>query len=240
MPPATKRGRAGVKDLWETWRGGVAPIHPAGWPFVIGGALAAVLGYWLWTPLGNLLALATAWMAYFFRDPERTTPLRPGVVVSAADGRVQAIERVAPPAELAMGAAPRTRVSVFLNVFDVHVQRAPADGTVAAAEYRPGKFLNAALDKASEDNERMSLRFALAGGGDLAVVQIAGLVARRIVCDAKPGDALLAGARYGLIRFGSRVDVYLPEGAIPLVAVGQRAIAGETVLAEPGRPAVPP
>jgi phosphatidylserine decarboxylase len=228
-----------VRDLWDTWRGGLAPIHPAGWPFVLGGAIAAILGYWLWTPLGNLLALATAWMLYFFRDPERVTPQRPGVIVSAADGTVAAIEPAPPPAELGMGGAARTRISVFLNVFDVHVQRSPADGTVDATEYRPGLFVNAALDKASSDNERMSLRLELPGGGDLAVVQIAGLVARRIVCDAKPGDALRAGQRYGLIRFGSRVDVYLPEGATPLVAVGQRAVGGETVLAEPGRGGAP-
>ena len=221
-----------MRELWDTWRGAVAPIHPAGWPFIVGAAIAAVVGYWLWTPLGNLFALLTAWMAYFFRDPERVTPARPGVIVSAADGRVQAVGPAAPPFELGMGDAPRPRISVFLNVFDVHVQRAPADGTVSAAEYRPGKFLNAELDKASEENERMALRLSLPGGSDLAVVQIAGLVARRIICDVGLGDSLRAGARYGLIRFGSRVDVYLPVGATPLVAVGQRAIAGETVLAE--------
>ncbi len=223
------------RDLLETWRSVLAPLHPAGWPFVLAAAAATIVAYWLWAPLGNLLALTTGWMVYFFRDPERVAPARAGVVVSGADGRVSAIERAPPPPELGMGDAPRTRVSVFLSVFDVHVNRIPADGTIAAAQYRPGKFLNAALVKASEDNERMALRIVRADGSDLAVVQIAGLVARRIICDAKPGDAVRAGDRFGLIRFGSRVDVYLPEGMTPLVAVGQRAIGGETVLAEPGR-----
>ena len=207
-------------------------IHPAGWPFVAGAlAIALVLG-WVWAPLGALGLGAAAWSAYFFRDPNRVTPDRAGLVVSPADGVVLAIAPASPPAELEMGNAPRNRIGIFLNIFDVHVNRVPVDGTVAALHYRPGKFVNAALDKASEDNERMAVRIALADGRDLAVVQIAGLIARRIVCELAAGQAVRAGARYGMIRFGSRADIYLPEGAAPLVAVGQRAVGGETVLAD--------
>jgi phosphatidylserine decarboxylase len=207
-------------------------IHAAGWPFIVIGVVATVLLGWIWVPLGWLMAVVTCWVAYFFRDPERITPTRPGLVISPADGRVQMITMAAPPVELGMGDAPRPRISVFLNIFDVHVNRLPVDGTISAINYRPGKFLNAALDKASEDNERMSLRITMADGRELAAVQIAGLVARRIRCDVMVGQNVRAGARYGLIRFGSRVDVYLPEGSAPLVVVGQRAIAGETVLAD--------
>jgi len=160
------------------------------------------------------------------------TPAREGLIVSAADGVVQRIDRAPPPTELDMGSSPRTRVAVFMNPFDVHVNRAPIDGTVRKIAYRPGLFVNASLDKASEDNERLGLRLALADGRDLGCVQIAGLIARRILCDAKEGDALRAGQRFGMIRFGSRVDVYLPEGVEPLVVVGQTAIAGETVIAD--------
>lgn len=216
----------------ETIRSSIAPIHRAGWPFVLIGAAAAVLGYWIWSPLGNLLALATVWVVYFFRDPDRTIPTRAGLVVSPADGRVQMIVQAVPPGELGLSGAARTRISVFLNVFDVHVNRLPVDGSISAAHYRPGKFLNAALDKASEDNERMSLAIRLGDGRDVAVVQIAGLIARRIICDVGPGAIARAGARYGLIRFGSRVDVYLPPGVVPLVVVGQRMIGGESVLAD--------
>jgi phosphatidylserine decarboxylase len=210
----------------------LAPIHRAGWPFVAIGAAITVFGFWIAAPLGTALAGVTAWIAYFFRDPDRVTPTRPGLVVSPADGRVQLIVRAAPPPELGLGDGERVRISVFLNVFDVHVNRFPVDGRVAATHYRPGKFLNAELDKASVDNERMSLAIAMADGREIAVVQIAGLIARRIVCDAAPGVEARAGARFGLIRFGSRVDVYLPDGAEPQVIVGQRAVAGETVLAD--------
>lgn len=203
-----------------------------GWPFVTGGIVLTVVLAWLWAPLGWLGLVITAWVAYFFRDPERVTPTRPGLVVSPADGEVSLITSAPPPPELGMGPEPRPRISVFLNIFDVHVNRVPADGTVAALDYRPGKFLNAALDKASEDNERMSVRLTLADGRDLAFVQIAGLIARRIKCVLRNGQAVRAGERYGLIRFGSRVDVYLPPGVAPLVVVGQRAVAGETVLAD--------
>ncbi len=210
----------------------IAPIHPAGWVFIAIAGAATLLLSWLWPPLGWIGAGATAWVVYFFRDPERVTPARAGLIVSPADGRVQPILRAAPPAELGMGSEPLTRISIFLNVFDVHVNRVPADGEVVALNYRPGKFINAALDKASEDNERMSVRMRTADGREIAFVQIAGLVARRIVCDLKPGQPVLAGQRFGLIRFGSRVDVYLPDGVAPLVVAGQRAVAGETVLAD--------
>jgi phosphatidylserine decarboxylase len=210
----------------------IAPIHSAGWVFIAIAAAATVLLSWLWPPLGWVGAAATAWVAYFFRDPDRVTPTRAGLVVSPADGRVQPILRAPPPAELGMGAEPLTRISIFLNVFDVHINRVPADGEVVAINYRPGKFINAAMDKASEDNERMSVRMRSGDGREIAFVQIAGLVARRIVCDLKPGQPVLAGKRFGLIRFGSRVDVYLPDGVAPLVVAGQRAVAGETVLAD--------
>ena len=209
-----------------------APIHQAGWPFIAVAAAATILLSWVWPPLGWLGALATAWVAYFFRDPARVTPTRAGLVISPADGTVQPIVRAAPPAELGMGPEPRTRVSIFLNVFDVHVNRVPADGEVVTLHYRKGKFVNAALDKASEDNERMSVRMRLPDGREIAFVQIAGLVARRIICDLKPNQHVAAGARFGLIRFGSRLDVFLPDGVAPLVIAGQRAVAGETVLAD--------
>ena len=208
-------------------------LAPEGTPFVVGSALVTLILGWLWMPLGILGVIVTLWMAYFFRDPDRVTPIRPGLIVSPADGEVSLIVQAPPPAELGMGTTPLTRVSIFLNIFDVHIQRVPADGTIVALDYRPGKFLNAALDKASEDNERMSVRMTVANDGrDIAFVQIAGLIARRIKCTLKNGQAVLAGQRYGLIRFGSRVDVYLPQGVSPLVSVGQRAIAGETVIAD--------
>jgi phosphatidylserine decarboxylase len=210
----------------------LAPVHRAGWPFLAIGVALTLGGFLVEDSLGWVLAVLTAWIAYFFRDPDRVTPTRPGLVVSPADGRVQLIMEAAPPPELAMGDEPMTRISVFLNVFDVHVNRFPVDGRVCAAHYRPGKFLNASLDKASVDNERMSLGIEMADGRRVACVQIAGLVARRIICDAVPGAEARAGARYGLIRFGSRVDVYLPLGTAPLVVVGQRVIGGESVLAD--------
>ncbi|MGQ0662764.1 MAG: phosphatidylserine decarboxylase [Pseudomonadota bacterium] len=210
----------------------LAPIHKSGWPFVAAGLALAVIGGLAWSFLGWLGALGAAWLAYFFRDPERVTPTRPGLVVSPADGRILMIRRVPAPPELGMGKIALARISIFLSIFDVHVNRIPADGVVEAMNYRPGKFVNAAFDKASEDNERMSVRVKLADGRELAVVQIAGLLARRIVCELAPGQAVRAGACYGMIRFGSRVDVYLPEGVEPLVVEGQRAVGGETVLAD--------
>lgn len=207
-------------------------LHPEGWPFVAGSAVVTMLLGWLWAPLGWLGLIVTLWMAFFFRDPDRVTPTRPGLIVSPADGRVHMITTAMPPDELGLGTAPLTRVSIFLNIFDVHVNRVPADGTIAALDYRPGLFLNAALDKASEDNERMCARMTMADGREIGFVQIAGLIARRIKCTLKVGQVVRAGERYGLIRFGSRVDVYLPPNAVPLVVVGQRAIGGETVLAD--------
>jgi len=211
----------------------LVPIHRDGWPFIaVFAAIALLLGMAVGEALGWLGALATAWCVFFFRDPERVTPARGDLVVSPADGLVQMIQPAVPPAELGMTPGPRTRVSIFLNVFDVHVNRVPADGVVAGLAYRPGKFFNAALEKASELNERQSVRLTTPGGRELAFVQIAGLVARRIRCDLKDGQAVRAGERFGLIRFGSRVDVYLAQGVAPLVAIGQRMVAGETVIAD--------
>jgi phosphatidylserine decarboxylase len=210
----------------------LVPLHPDGWKFVAAFAAGAVVLSLLWQPLGWLGAILTAWCAYFFRDPPRITPVRPGLVISPADGVVQAIGPAEPPPELGMEKRARTRVSIFMNVFDVHVNRSPVDGEVAAIAYRAGKFFNASLDKASEQNERNSLRLRLSDGQELAVVQIAGLVARRIRSDTRQGAVLQAGERFGLIRFGSRVDVYLPDGVSPLVIEGQRSVAGETVIAD--------
>ncbi len=212
----------------------LVPIHPAGWPFIaIFAAAAIVLGWWM-EPLGYVGAVLTAWCAYFFRNPDRVTPTRTGLVISPADGVVQSICEAVPPTELDMGDAPRTRVAVFMNVFNVHVNRVPIDGTVSKLAYRPGKFFNASLDKASEDNERQSLKVTIDDGREIAFVQIAGLVARRILCWVREGDKVVAGERFGLIRFGSRVDIYLPDGVSPLVCIGQTAVAGETVLADLG------
>jgi phosphatidylserine decarboxylase len=210
----------------------ITPIHPAGWPFVgIAVAIALVLGLisslLLW--LGIALIL---FCLYFFRDPVRVTPQRQGLVVSPADGVVTAIERAPPPPELGLEAHPLTRISVFLSVLDVHVNRVPADGSVMASAYHPGRFFNAALDKASEHNERQSVSLKTSDGRIIVFVQIAGLIARRIICDLKEGQDVRAGERFGLIRFGSRTDVFLPDGASPLVTVGQRAVGGETVLAD--------
>ncbi len=207
-------------------------MHRAGLPFVAAGIVATFLAAFAWAPLSALFALVTAWMIYFFRDPDRVVPTRDGLVVSPADGMVQLIVPAVPPPELDMGDRPLTRVSIFLNVFNVHVNRVPIGGDVVRARYRPGLFLNAALDKASDDNERMSIRVRTGEGREVAFVQIAGLVARRILCDVKDGDRLATGQRYGLIRFGSRCDVYLPDGVAPMVCVGQSTIGGETVIAD--------
>jgi phosphatidylserine decarboxylase len=207
-------------------------IHRDGWPFIAAFAAAALLLGVYAEPLGWLGAFLTGWCAYFFRDPDRVTPARDRLIVSPADGVLQAIEPAAPPPELALAGGPLTRLSVFMNVFNVHVNRVPADGSILKVAYRPGKFVNAALDKASEDNERMAVRMALSDGRELAFVQIAGLVARRIKCELNEAQTVRAGERFGLIRFGSRVDVYLPEGVAPLVCVGQTMVAGETVLAD--------
>ena len=210
----------------------VPRIHPEGWPFVALFAAAALLLGWIWTPLGWIGGAATLWCATFFRDPNRVTPVRDGLVVSPADGLVCYVGPATPPRELEMKAETVTKISVFMSVFDVHINRSPLDGEVAHVAYVPGKFLNASLDKASEDNERLGMRLTLADGTEVGVVQIAGLVARRIKCFAKVGEKLLTGQRFGLIRFGSRVDVYVPTHVVPLVTLGQRTVAGETVLAD--------
>ncbi len=212
-------------------RGQIPPIHPEGYPFIGGFALASLILFWLWTPLGWIGTLLTVWCALFFRDPKRVTPLRDGLVVAPADGRVSMITHALPPAELGLGDRPLPRVSIFMSVFNCHVNRAPTAGRIERIAYRPGAFINAELDKASEDNERNSLVISTPHGR-IGVVQIAGLVARRIVCFVREGQSIGAGERFGLIRFGSRLDVFLPDGTRPLVAEGQTAIAGETVLAD--------
>lgn len=210
----------------------LVPIHPEGYRFIGMFALASLLLFWLWSPLGWIGTVMTAWCAYFFRDPPRVTPVREGIVVSPADGMVSQIANVVPPPELGLGDRPLMRVSIFMSVFNCHVNRAPVTGRIERIAYRPGKFLSADLDKASEDNERNGLVLVTATGTRIGVVQIAGLVARRIVSFVREGVTIGAGERFGLIRFGSRLDVYLPDGARPLVAEGQTAIAGETVVAD--------
>ena len=210
-------------------------IHSDGWPFIaisiaLNGLLFALAGWY-----GLILVPLTVWCIAFFRDPERRAPPGDGLIVSPADGVMLPVVEVPPPAELGMGPAPRPRLSIFMNVFNVHVNRVPDDAAVAALAYRPGKFFNASFDKASEHNERMAMRFRLKNGQDLAVAQIAGLVARRIRCDLVQGQEVRRGARFGIIRFGSRLDVYLPEGATIRVTKGERVTAGETVLAELAR-----
>lgn len=225
----------------DTIRSVLVPIHREGWKYIALFALGTLVLFWIATPLGWVGVVLTAWCAYFFRDPPRVTPIRqpgpdgqalPTLLIAPADGVVQMIERAVPPEELGMGFDARLRISIFMNVFNVHVNRSPVDGTVTALAYRPGKFLNAALDKASTDNERQSMKLKLESGKEVAVVQIAGLVARRILCEAREGQVYKAGERFGLIRFGSRVDVYLDDGMVPLVVVGQNTIGGETVIAE--------
>jgi phosphatidylserine decarboxylase len=221
-----------MTDILESMRRIFVPIHREGYPFIaIGLVLALVLGHWVWAPLGWLFAILTLWVCYFFRDPVRVTPLRDGLVVSPADGRVSMIVTAVPPAETGLPAEPMTRISVFMNVFDCHVNRAPVSGRIVEQVYTPGLFLNAELDKASEDNERNAFVIETLGLR-IGVVQIAGLVARRIVTFAREGDEVAAGERIGLIRFGSRVDVYLPLTAQILAGLDQMAIAGETVLAD--------
>src|SRR4051794_9373756 len=215
-------------------RAQLAPIHPQGYPFVGGFALVSIILFWIWTPLGWLGTLATVWCAFFFRDPVRITPLREGLVVAPADGRVSRVVNAVPPPELGLSDRPMPRISIFMSVFDCHVNRSPIAGRIERMVYRPGKFINADLDKASEDNERNA--FIITGArARIGVVQIAGLIARRIVPFVQEGQTIAGGDRIGMIRFGSRVDVYLPEGGRALVAEGQTAIAGETVLADLGQ-----
>ncbi|MGB0683584.1 MAG: phosphatidylserine decarboxylase [Magnetovibrionaceae bacterium] len=210
----------------------LVPLHPAGTPFILIFAAATVGLWFVWPPLVFVGVVLTAWCAYFFRNPDRVTPEGDNLVISPADGVIQSVVKAVPPAELEMGDQPLTRVAVFMNVFNVHVNRSPLAGTITKTSYKPGKFFNASLDKASEFNERQSLKVTSPGGVDIGFVQIAGLVARRILCFVKEGDLIAAGERFGLIRFGSRVDVFLPEGVAVLVVPGQIAVAGETVLAD--------
>jgi phosphatidylserine decarboxylase len=218
--------------MHDTLKGVIVPIHREGRPFIAIFLVTTLLLWWLWTPLVVLGLVLTCWCIYFFRDPERVTPTRKGLVISPADGVVQMIEEAVPPSELDMGETPLTRVSVFMNVFNVHVNRIPTDGKITRLAYRPGKFVNASLDKASIDNERQAVRMETEDGQEIAFVQIAGLVARRILCSLANDQSVRAGERFGMIRFGSRVDVFLPEGVTPMVCVGQTTIAGETVLAD--------
>jgi len=210
----------------------LAPIHPDGWKFIALAALATVILFLLWPPAGWVALILTLWMVYFFRDPWRVTPTRPGLIVSPADGIVVALGAAPPPPELEMGTDPLPRIGIFLNLFDVHVARAPIGGRLIARRYTKGRFVNASFDKASTDNERLALRIMPEDGPAVACVLIAGLVARRIVCGLYEGQTLAAGERIGIIRFGSRADVYCPPPYVPLVALGQRMIAGETVLAD--------
>ena len=211
----------------------LVPIHREGYRFIAIFAAVTLALFWFGlTPLAWIGVVLTLWCTYFFRDPERVTPLRDGLVISPADGRVSAIEEVIPPLELDLPREPVTRISVFMNVFDVHVNRSPLDATVRRITYVPGLFVNADLDKASLDNERQAVTLERANGQSIGGVQIAGLVARRIVKCVNDGDYLSAGQRFGLIRFGSRVDVYLPPGVKSFACVGQKAVAGETVLAD--------
>ncbi|WP_296477953.1 phosphatidylserine decarboxylase [Roseinatronobacter sp.] len=210
----------------------IKPIHKEGYKFISIFAAVTVLLFLIWQPLGWVGVVLTVWCYYFFRDPDRQTPIRDGLLVSPADGVISLIEPAVPPAELEMGTQALTRVSVFMNVFNCHVNRAPIGGKISKIAYRPGKFLNASLDKASVDNERNSLAIEMPDGRKIAVVQIAGLVARRILCEVEEGQVLATGERFGMIRFGSRVDVYLPEGVEPMVALGQTMISAETVIAD--------
>jgi phosphatidylserine decarboxylase len=207
-------------------------IHREGWPFVAAACLFDLILF-LGLPLAGWLFLPVAvWVIAFFRDPDRRVPEGPNLVICPADGRLLPIVQAAPPPELGLGPEPRTRLSIFMNIFNVHVNRIPCNGTVTTLAYRPGKFFNASFDKASALNERMGIRLRTQEGRDIAVVQIAGLVARRIVCNVREGQSVCRGVRFGIIRFGSRVDVYLPDGARVLATAGQSVRAGETVLAE--------
>jgi len=208
------------------------PIHRDGWKFVALFVLFTGLLFWAWQPLGWAGVVLTLWCVYFFRDPPRVTPIRPGLVISPADGLVVSIGPRPPPRELEMGEAPMMRIGIFLNVFDVHINRIPMAGAVERTHYHKGKFLNASLDKASDVNERMAVRLRTGLGPEIAVVQIAGLVARRILCHIAAGRDVETGERFGLIRFGSRTDLYIPLDWSVQVIEGQKVLGGETVLAD--------
>ena len=212
-------------------RSQLVPVHREGYPFVGAFALGSLVLFLIWSPLGWIGTVLTIWCALFFRDPVRVTPVREGIVVAPADGRIAAVANAPPPPELGLGERVLPRVSIFMSVFNCHVNRSPVTGRIDEIAYHPGAFLSADLDKASEDNERNSFLIST-GTARIGVVQIAGLVARRIVCFVRKGTSVGAGERIGMIRFGSRVDVYLPEGVRPLVAEGQSTIAGETIIAD--------
>ncbi len=217
----------------------LAPLHPDGFKFVLAAAVATVLLLVLWRPAGWVGLIATLWLIYFFRDPWRVTPLRDGVLVSPADGIVISVVQAPPPPELGMGDGPVARIGIFLNLFDVHVTRTPIGGRVVALRYTKGRFLDASGEDSSLHNERMAIRVAPTEGPEIVFVQVAGLVARRIVCDLREGQRIAAGQRVGIIRFGSRVDVYCPPPYVTLVVAGQRMVGGETVVADRfGREAV--
>lgn len=209
----------------------VKPMHPAGRKFVASFAAITLVLFLLWEPLGWIGVGLTVWVYYFFRDPERVIPNDHGIMVSPADGIVSLLEPAVPPSELGLGTEPMTRVSVFMSVFNCHVNRIPAAGHITTVAYHHGKFLNASLDKASEQNERNGITVELDDGRQYGVVQIAGLVARRIMCWSEEGSDMQRGERFGLIRFGSRLDIYLPNGTEPTVQIGQTMIAGETIIA---------
>src|ERR1700722_2938075 len=209
-----------------------APPHPAGRPFIMAGLIGLLLGFALGAWLIWLGLIFTLFCLYFFRDPERVPPTRPGAIVAPADGRIVSIGLPPPPPELGLGSEPRWRISIFLSVLNVHVNRVPANGVVTRIAYRHGAFVTASLDKASTSNERNALAIRLPTGEEIAVVQIAGLIARRILCSVREGDPVQLGDRFGIIRFGSRTDLYLPDGLQPLVSEGQTMIGGETLVAE--------
>ena len=210
----------------------ISPLHPDGVKFVLAGAIVTLLLFLFWIRVGWIAAGVTLWLAYFFRDPWRVTPTRPGLLVSPADGTIVSIATAPTPQELAMGEAALTRIGIFLNIFDVHVIRAPLGGRVVALRYTKGRFLNASRDEASRHNERMAIRIAPAEGPEIAFVLIAGLLARRIICDLREGQEVVTGERIGIIRFGSRVDVHCPQAYVPIVIAGQRMVGAETVLAD--------
>jgi phosphatidylserine decarboxylase len=223
----------------ETVTSVLARPHRAGYPFIAGGVAAAVLGYFTyeWLIWAGVVAVLFCW--FFFRDPTRVPSPVPGAVLAPADGRITSIELAIPPVELGLGPEPRLRIATFLSVLNVHVNRIPCAGTVRKVAYNAGIFLSAADDKASDANERNSVLIDLDDGRNIAVVQIAGLIARRILCDLREGDHVAPGARFGMIRFGSRTDLYLPNGVLPMVAVGQTAVGGETVMARIDMAAAP-
>lgn len=225
-------------SIADTIRNTFVPVRREGWPFIAAfAAVAIILGIFS-TSLFWIGAILTAWCAYFFRDPERVTPIDDRLIISSADGIVSAVGPAVPPRELGLSSTEMLRISVFMNVFSCHVNRSPVRGRIATIEHRAGKFLNAELDKASVENERNGLVID-SPNGRVGVVQVAGLVARRILCWAEQSNDISTGERFGLIRFGSRVDIYLPEGFAPMVSVGQTAVAGETILAEFGAPRTP-